>query len=194
MKRGKKAIKIIVVFLITVFLMACCYIGAILYIYRPAPVKLLPVTLFVSCDLSREAYVTLKYYFCPYPVSNNWIYCGDISEIWKYLDNEKVQKIAFCVADSDLSPDNWWTWGEIADPNRICQTLKLIRDAKIKGYIGVLCFGRMKIITDKHKFIVPVEWDNELVFCYRWKSTELRDKLRQWGFSESKNTNVPAIK
>lgn len=157
---------------LTVICIICIFIG--IFFFRPA--LLLPLY-----EFGLNTYACAKYYVKPYP-SNEWVRCERIEDIWKYLENEKVQKITFCVFEPDNSPDKWWTWGEVVEPEKIKHTLQLIRASKIDGYIGVICFGRMKIITDRHKFIIPVTWDDKEIFSYRWESAELRKQLWKWGF------------
>ncbi len=44
----------------------------------------------------------------------------------------------------------------------------------------------MQIITDKHKFIIPVRWTSRKVYGLEWTSYELKQKLREWGFPDPK--------
>ncbi len=174
----KKTIKIFIVTIGAIFLIALCAVCILIGLFHFAPEK------FLECyEFGMDTYASAKYYFKPYP-SNEWVHCERIEDIWKYLENEKVQKITFCGFDPDLPPDDWRTWGEIVEPERIKLTLHLIRTSKIEGYIGVICSGRIKFITDKHRFIIPVEWDDKNVLSYRWKSAELRRQLWKWGYGK----------
>jgi len=121
---------------------------------------------------------------------NLWIKCDDYESLSRYLKNEKVQKIAFCGIDyyNDSLPVSWWTWGEIAEPERINKTLQLIHAGKLNGIMPIACNGSIVIITDKHKFLMPAEWDNKKVYSHRWESAELRKQLRKWGFPDPNGT------
>lgn len=124
---------------------------------------------------------------------NAWIKCDNYEVLSRYLKNEKAQKIVFCGIDyySDLPPERWWTWGEITEPNRIKLSLQIIQAGNTKGIMPIYCDGSIIIITNKHKFLMPAMWDNKEVYSHRWKSTELREKLREWGFSELNFSNEP---
>jgi len=44
----------------------------------------------------------------------------------------------------------------------------------------------MRIIADKHKFVIPISCYREAVRGIGWTSYEIRKKLREWGFPEPK--------
>jgi hypothetical protein len=134
----------------------------------------------------QNLYTTVKYYYRCFIPTAGWIESDDLDDLWRYLKNEKVENITFCWIDYNNSPpEKWWTWGEITEPERINQTLQLLYASKIEGIIPSICDGRMKIITDKHKFLMPIDWQSDVVYSYRWESRELRKQLWKWGFPDS---------
>jgi hypothetical protein len=133
----------------------------------------------------QDTYATIKYYCQLHPSSGDWIEYQRIKSAWKYLNNENVQKIIFCCVnydDSNLSPDNYIDFWDIIEANKIEKTLELIRAAKKADNISIVWHERMKIITDKYKFIIPVDVDDEEVCGFDWTSKELRKELWKWGY------------
>jgi hypothetical protein len=130
----------------------------------------------------QDTFATIKYY-CRFPHSSDyWIEYQRIKSAWKYINNETVQKITFGsinVYDSNV-PDNFG-W-ELIDPEKIKQTLHLINTADKSCNISIVWQGRMSIITDKHKFIIPVDVSDDAVDGLDWTSKELRKQLWKWGY------------
>ncbi len=134
----------------------------------------------------------------PYPPSCDWVECYSFTkEVWKCLEKEKIRKIVFCKGlGCDEPPENWKTGLEIIKPERIRETMKLIRKAKTKTMKKEERFAnwdavggsldRMRIITNVHKFIIHIYWDSEEVRGVDWTSYKLSKKLKEWGFPEPK--------
>jgi hypothetical protein len=176
MARKKVYAKVI----IAVFLFTFCIIGISLFVIHIKAADSPKWSRF-----EKDMYAAMKYYYRSIFPSTDWIECDDLNELWRYLKKEKIEKISFCWAGyEDLSPEKWWTWGEIEEPNKIKLTLQLIYDGRTKWIIKIACNGRIKIITNKHKFFMPAEWDNKRVYSYWWKSRELRKQLWKWGFPD----------
>jgi len=171
-------IRIVSITIVTIFIMACITAGILLLMYNFAPEK------FFECyDFGQDLYAAVRYYCWTAPPSGNWIKCNKVKYVRRYLRKEKVQKIAFCYlgAYEENLPDTWKGW-EIVEPERIKQTLQLISSAKKDINAANLWLGRMVIITDKHKFIIPVECGSKAVYGWDWTSKELRKKLWEWGY------------
>lgn len=182
MAKIRKLIKIFVATIVTIFLVAVCIIGILLVILHVKASRQLSWEIF-----ERELYEAAGCYCRPYPPSKDWIECARIKGAWKYLKNENVQKIAFCDINPDftnLSPDNYLNCWEIVEPNRIKQMLKLIHVAKNADNHSIVWRGRIKIITDKHKLIIPVGVGDYKVYGLEWTSSELRKQLWKWGYGQ----------
>lgn len=130
----------------------------------------------------------------PHPLAKEWMECNRLECILEHLEGEKVRKIAFCDgSDFDLPPEDWHPWAEITEPERIKKVMKLLCKAikKEKNKFAnentvISIVDRMQIITDEHKFIIPISCYKGAVRGIGWTSYELREKLRRWGFSEPK--------
>jgi hypothetical protein len=107
----------------------------------------------------------------------NWLDC-----IWEYLEKENVQRIAFYGHEG--------LWAEITEPQKIKEVLKLLREAMEKEKdrfanegIVVGHGDRMQIVTDKHKFIIPIGGstrEDDAIRGLGWTSPELRKQLWKW--------------
>jgi len=166
----RRLIRIVSITIVTIFLIACITAGALLGIYYFAPEKF-----FVCYDFGQDLYAAAGYYCLPNPPSKDWIVCNKTKYVWRYLRNEKVQKIVFCSSGDE----NGW---DIIEPEKIKQTLQLISGAKKELNVSIVWLGRMNIITDKHKFVVPVEVSDTGVYGLDWTSFELRKQLWKWGY------------
>ncbi len=176
MAKVRLLVRIVSITVVTIFLMVCITAGILLLIYHFAPEK------FFECyDSGRDLYAAARYYCLPHPPSENWIECSKTKYVWRYLRNEKVKRIAFGrVNDSKANlPDNWGC--EIVEPEKINQTLLLINKAKKDINVSIVWLSRMIIITDEHKFIIPVEVGEDAVYSLDWTSKELRKQLWKWG-------------
>jgi hypothetical protein len=133
----------------------------------------------------------------PHPLSNEWEEYEWMDCIWEYLGKEIVQRIAFYghVNDADRErPEDWnGLWAEITERERIKDVLQLLHESTEKEKnrfanegIVVGHADRMQIITNKHKFIVPIgcsSQEDEAIRGLGWTSYKLRKKLAEWGFS-----------
>ncbi len=188
MIKVRKLIKILVKTIVVIFLFAffiVCILLGILHVKATQSIG--------AAKFEQELLEVAGCYSCrPYPPSKDWTECSRLKEAWKYLDNEKVQKILFCdsdYGDANLSPDNWGGW-EIVDQEKINQTLELLRKAEKGNNESIIWMGKMKIITDKHKFIIPIHWNDKGIYGYEWTSAKLREKLNNWGFGKPKDSNI----
>lgn len=128
----------------------------------------------------------------PHPLAKEWIEYNRLECIWEHLEKENIQKIDFYnnILSSDFdSPKDWHPWAEITDSQRIKEVLKLFCKALKKEKnrfdneeIIAGDIDRMQIITDKHKFIIPISYYREAVRGVGWTSYELREQLKEWGF------------
>ncbi len=131
-----------------------------------------------------------------HPLSDEWLECDTLKDILEYLETEKAQRIAFCDSSAGGPPENWHTVAEISKPERLEKAVELLSDAVRKtgkcppspGLITISSFSKMKIITDRHKFITPAEWQGNkaVYFHYGIKSCALRKQLRKWRFFDSR--------
>jgi hypothetical protein len=131
-----------------------------------------------------------------HPLSKEWEEYEWLGCIWKYLEKENVQRIAFYEhVHSTTKPEDWGSsWAEITEPREINEALKLIHEAieKAKDRFAnegiVIGHGdRMQIVTDKHKFIIPVgcgSREDEAIRGLGWTSCKLRIKLTDWGITD----------
>ncbi len=119
-----------------------------------------------------------------------WIECNSLGTIWDDLENQDIQRIAFCETDIE-DIEKWYVRFEVPE-ECIEKTKELIgkalQDAKKRGFRreSIWDIYRMKIITDKHKYVVPVRWDSKKIYGIDWTSYELRDYLRKYGFADPK--------
>jgi hypothetical protein len=119
---------------------------------------------------------------------------------WENIEEEKVQKIDFCkyTMENKVGQDGHTyqsfeccPYGEVNEPQKINKVLKLLREALKRGE-NKIGEGKthdklqMKIVTDKHKYLIRVFLDKEAVYGAGWTSYELRKKLAEWGFPEPK--------
>jgi hypothetical protein len=131
----------------------------------------------------------------PHHLSKEWEEYEWMDCIWEYIGKETIQRIAFYGHVNDTErPEDWnGLWAEIAEPQKINEVLKLLREAmeKEKDRFAnegiVIGHGdRMQIITDKHKFIIPIgcnSQEDEAIRGLGWTSCKLRKKLTDWGLA-----------
>jgi len=144
--------------------------------------------------------------FCkPHPLAKEWKEYKRLECIWENLENEHVQKIAFArfsALESEFdspelrhSPEDQYSWAEIVEPQKINNVLKLLREALKEGknkftnegaILSVSFRDQMQIVTDKHKYIIPVYFKGEITYGIGWTSYELREQLKRWGFLKSR--------
>lgn len=134
----------------------------------------------------------------PHPVASEWIEYNRLECIRQYLENESVQRIAFCtnvMEDDTERPENWGKpWAEITEPKQIKEVLTLLYNAmdnekdRFANETAVASdLARIQIITDKHKFLIQFSTlgiDRGRPICgVGWTAYGLKEKLKQWGFS-----------
>lgn len=141
--------------------------------------------------------------FCkPHPLAKEWKEYKRLECVWENLEKESVQKIAFSrysaleAADpleEQHSPEDRHLWAGIVEPQKINEVLKLLREALKKGddkfaheaeIFSVSYRDQMQIVTDKHKYIIPVYFNREITYGIGWTSYKLRNKLVDWGFAK----------
>jgi hypothetical protein len=131
-----------------------------------------------------------------HPLAEEWMECNQLECIWEHL-KENVQNIAFYgqVLDEHTErPENWSNLrAKIDDPEKIKEVLRMLskaikkeKDKFANEDVVMGAIDRMQIITDNHKFIVPISCQKEAVYGIGWTSYELRRQLRKWGSSEPK--------
>jgi len=134
-----------------------------------------------------------------HPLSKEWKEYKRLDCIWENLENERVRNIAFArfsrhfefaPLEERRSPENGRPWAEITEPEKIKEILSLLYEAMRKandrfaneGEVLTVSFrDQMQIVTDKHKYIIPVYFDKEITFGIGWTSYKLRKKLADWG-------------
>jgi hypothetical protein len=124
----------------------------------------------------------------PHPLSKEWEEYNWLDCIREYLEKENIQRIAFYGSGGNSS------WAEITEPQKIKEVLKLLlkameeeKDRFANEGIVVGHGDRMQIITDKHKFIIPIgcnSRESEAICGLGWSSCKLRKKLTDWGLAE----------
>lgn len=132
----------------------------------------------------------------PYHLSEEWEEYNWLDCIREYLEEENVQRIAFYEGiHFKAKPEDWNSpWAVITEPEKINEMLKLLHEALGEDKdrfanegIVVGHAGQMQIITDKHKFIIPIAGnsrEDEAIRGLGWSSCKLRKKLTDWGLAE----------
>ncbi len=129
-----------------------------------------------------------------HPLSNAWRIYNRLECIWEYLESEKVEKIAFCeILGSEFTkPKDWQPWVQVTEPEDVREVLRLLSEA-IKGEKDrfahedwvIADIERMQVITDKHKFIVPISRHGNTVCGVGWESGELSEQLSEWSVHDT---------
>lgn len=148
-------------------------------------------------ELGEIVFFTVGCCFCKsHPVAKEWMECNRLECIWEHLENEQIHRIAFykhVMEENSKRPEDWHPWAEITEPERIkevmkqlCIAMKKSSDRFANDEYVMSGLDRMQIITDKHKFIIPISRYREAVYGIGWTSYELRKQLRDWGFFDSR--------
>jgi hypothetical protein len=131
---------------------------------------------------------------------NNWREYVTLVGLWPHLQNEKIISISFCEEIMGLDIDSGYNWNVPKEKLDECIKLidKAMRDADRHFVWGPYWEGRMKIITDKRKYLVPADTDicktnNPKVYGNGWTSFELGEFLKKSGFCNS-DSNQPSQK
>ncbi len=180
MTKVRLLIRIVAITIVIIFLMVCITAGIFLlmehYDYETEK-------LFLCYDFGQDVYAAARYYCWPYPPSDNWIECLKVKYVQRYLRNEKVKEIAFGMVKDEHNVNSLRIWGRgIVEPEKIKRVLQLISTAKKDINVSIVWCERMIIITDKHKFVVPIGGGDKAVYGWDWTSKELRKKLWEWGY------------
>lgn len=136
--------------------------------------------------------------FCkPHPLAREWVECNRLDCVLEYLAEENIRNISLYVGvleDNAERPEEWYNlWVEVDEPNKIktvtkllCEAVKKEKNRFINEDIVISTAARMQIITDKHRFIIPISCYNGAIRGIGWTSYELRGQLKKWGFSDPK--------
>lgn len=107
-----------------------------------------------------------------------------LGEIWSKVKSENAQKFIFCETDVP-EIENWYVRFEVPEKamDKSIQLMdKALKETKVRRDIWEI--KRMKIVTDKGKYIVPVNWTSQKIYGNDWMSYELRNHLRKYGFAD----------
>jgi len=129
----------------------------------------------------------------PHPLANEWIGYNRLDCIRHNLDTEHVQGIAIYgfegvpLDEMGRKPEDWGEpWARITEPKRIKQVIRVLcramDDEKDRFANELSPTMPMQIITDRHKFIIPVIQYDNAIRGIGWTSPELKQKLDEWGF------------
>jgi hypothetical protein len=122
---------------------------------------------------------------------NGWKACLALRQIWPAVEKENIQRIVFCSGTDVDDIENWrgFEVPEKALKKSVRLLGKALKESEKRGIswdpgADIWGTGRMKIITDKGKYIIPVNWTNEKIYGNDWRSNELRSFLREEGFKD----------
>jgi hypothetical protein len=112
----------------------------------------------------------------------------ELKWLWKYLEKEPIEKMAFCFGNMPENPDNW-RCTDVTVPERIKEVLTLLekameqpsaKEVSLRRYADYAYSGHIRIVTNKHKFSAPF-WYNcvvEGVYCgVDWTADEKLNKM-----------------
>ena len=131
---------------------------------------------------------------------SNWEEHASLVGLWPRLQKEKIERISFCHGVQRVDID-LWSCQDIPREN-LDESIRLI-DKAIKNADpehfkwGIAWQGRMKIITDKGKYLVPAETEisnttSPKVYGNEWTSCELGEYLKKCGWADLNiNRNPP---
>jgi len=113
--------------------------------------------------------------------------------LWPILQKQKIQKIGFCKEEElNVNIDRWHTWylPEEKLNEFIKLTDKAMKEANRQFDSDTFYHtGRMKIITNKAKYLVAIQNDsctnNPKLSGNGWSSNELGEYLKKSGFCEN---------
>ncbi|MBN1787640.1 MAG: hypothetical protein JW806_04525 [Sedimentisphaerales bacterium] len=124
-----------------------------------------------------------------YIPQNNWEEHASLVGVWPRLQQENITSISFCDGIQGLDID-LWSCQDIPEGN-LNECIKLLVNAMQSADPNnfdwtAIWQGRMKIITDKGKYLVPAEVEinntNPKVYGNEWVSSELGKYLKKSGF------------
>lgn len=136
-----------------------------------------------------------------------WVQSNTLEEIWPYLEEEEVQKFGLASRSSIVNPPEYGF--EVTEPEKIKVIMDLLLNAmkeeeerwfeslgqdeenstriELEKILSVLLGNeQMIIITDQHKYIIPIGRNSrsEEIRGIGWTSWKLRKKLTDWGFAK----------
>jgi hypothetical protein len=189
MTRIRLLIRIISITIVTVFLMVCIIVGAFILMYYFDLEHYVPnavsdnfyLLCFIFYDYGQDLYAAARYYCWPYPASDNWIECLKVKYVQRYLRHEKVKEIDFGMVENEHNVNSLQKFGRgIIEPEKIKRMLQLISTAKKDMNMASIWLERMIIITDKHKFVIPIGGGDRATYGWDWTSQELSKQFWQW--------------
>jgi hypothetical protein len=128
---------------------------------------------------------------------NNWREYSTLVALWPRLQKEKIKSIGFCRELPGVDIDIWHTWHVPKENLDECVRLidNTIQNADHDFKWGPYYEERMKIITNKGKYLVPAEIErcntnSPRLFGNGWSSPELGEFLKKCGFCNS-DANQP---
>jgi hypothetical protein len=126
---------------------------------------------------------------------SNWKEYSNLLGLWPHVQKEKIERISFC--DEPLGVDIDSRASRDVPKEKLDECIRLIdkavRDADRQFKWGPYWEGRMKIITDKGKYLVPAETEisntaSPKVYGNGWSSNELGEFLKKCGLNEQKRS------
>jgi len=117
----------------------------------------------------------------------DWRQKATLIGLWPRLRTQKIERIIFCKENTWAAIDDWpgWEVPQTDIPQCIGLLDRAMQAADPNNYAEPLtyCPGRIKIITDKAKYLVPAEASTRDVYGNEWTSRELGMFLRECGFA-----------
>lgn len=131
---------------------------------------------------------------------SNWREYTTLVGLWPHLQKEKIISIGFCDEILEFDIDSWHSWYVPKEKLEECEKLidNTVRHADRHFQWGPYYTGRVKITTDKGKYLVQAEadickTDSPRVYGNGWSSFELGEFLKKCGFCNS-GSNQPSQK
>jgi hypothetical protein len=123
---------------------------------------------------------------------SNWREYMTLVGLWPRLQKGKIISIGFCKEVLYVDIDSWHSWNIPKEKLDECKNIidKAILNADRQFKWGPYYEGRMKIVTNKGKYLVPAETDickttTPRVYGNGWTSYELGEYLKKCGFCNS---------
>lgn len=125
---------------------------------------------------------------------DGWQACLTLRQIWPAIEKENIRRITFCSVTDVNNINDWYIRYEVPEKafSKSVRLLgKALKESEKRGIgwdLGTDVWGinRMKIVTDKGKYIIPVDWTGWKIYGNDWISEELRIFLREYGFDNPK--------
>jgi hypothetical protein len=139
--------------------------------------KVLMILLLISvCTLSG----------CKKGSSDNSSGSTDLENAMSLINVKDINEMAFCKKDPNGSLQGVWSLPQTA----FAKTVQLMKEAK-QDNSQVWEWTCVRIVTDKHKFVVSCQWDQDTVYFSLSSSQELRQYLKKLGCNEPGEPNGP---